>query len=118
MLVTYGCMSFFAVNTYFRLRRQQRDLDHIKKVLARIFAITMGEHLRSNFDHLNKMKKTLQKLIENEQYEDAKRMQALIAEQERQAMKALHSFQDEFGDDVVKMEITKVGGKPTNEEED
>ena len=115
--IAYTVLIGLAISAYFYLRRQQQDMKDIKRVLARLFAITVGEHLRSNFDHLNEMKEALQKLVENEQYEDAKRMQAIITEQERQAMKALHSFQDEFGDDVVKMVITKVG-KPANEEED
>ena len=115
--IAYTVLIGFATSAYFYLRRQQQDMKYIERVLERLFAITMGEHLRINFDHLNEMKESLQKLVENEQYEDAKRMQALITEQEQQAMKALHSFQKEFGDDVVKMEIMKVG-KPANEEED
>lgn len=115
--IAYTVLIGLAISVYFYLRRQQQDMKDIKRVLARLFAITMGEHLRSNFDRLNEMKDTLQKLVENEQYEDAKRMQTLITAQEQQAMKALHSFQKEFGVDVVKMEITKVG-KPANEEED
>lgn len=113
--IAYTVLIGLAISVYFYLRRQQQDMKDIKRVLSRIFAITMGEHLRSDFDHLNEMKESLQKLVENEQYEDAKCMQALIKEQ--QTMKALHSFQKEFGDDVVKMEIMKVG-KPANEEED
>lgn len=112
--LTIICLS---IEAWFRLRQQRQDILGIKKVLARTFVVTMGEHLSNSFDRLNDMKECLQELIADERYEDAKRLKAVIDEQEQLAKKALRTLQDEFGEGVVKIEETKIRKPATNEEE-
>lgn len=116
MIVAYAMLTI-AVYIYMR-REQRKEIEDIKELLTRMFAVTMSEHLRNNFEQINKMKEDLQELVNDERYEDAKRLRAVIAKQELHAMKALRSFQEEFGDKVMKLEVTKIGKPATNEEED
>ncbi len=115
--IVNGLLIGLAITVYFYMHRHQQKMKDITNMLVRLFVITMGEHLRHNFDQLKEMKEVLQELIAAERYEDAKRLKAVIDDHAQQTLEELRRFKEEFGDKVIKMDLTKIC-EPTNEEED
>jgi hypothetical protein len=79
----------------------------MKHTLAVTASLTMGMHLKTCFAELNDMKRTLRHLIEDEQFEEAEKMQALIAKAEKAAMEAVERMNDAFGD-IAEIQVTKT----------
>lgn len=106
--IAYFAMTFFATEAWFRLRRMQKDINHMKAAQQKCLMLTMGEHLRSNFNEVNSMRKTMQELVENEDFEQAEKLKAVLAKAEAGALSALKQFKETFGDDIVEIEATLI----------
>ena len=115
-IIANGALAYFAITAWFELRRIKSDLIGMRRALAITTTITMGEHVRSNFDQLNEMKKTFHLLVENEQYEEAEELKNAIAKMELSAEHALKEFKDICGDKLCEIVVTKV--KAGNREEE
>jgi len=87
MAIIANCfLTWFAITAWFELRRLKRDIIGMKRALAVTTTITMGEHVKSNFEQLNEMKAAFHRLIENEQYEEAEKLKAAIKKDGLQKM--------------------------------
>lgn len=102
-----GMLAYTAIALYFKMRRMQKDMDLMKGLLRNMFAMTMSGHVQNTFDQVDKMKKTLQELVENEQYEDAEHLHNAIEKAQEGAMKQLETFKKLFGDDSIEINIAK-----------
>lgn len=91
-------LTWFAITAWFALRRLNRDFAGMKRAMAIVTTITMGEHVKSNFEQLNEMKVTFHMLVENEQYDEAEELKKAIAKMELGAEHALKEFKDLYGD--------------------
>lgn len=109
-------LTWFAITAWFELRRLKRDIIGMRHALAVTTTITMGEHVKSNFEQLNKMKSDFHRLVENEQYEEAEELKNAIAKMELSAEHALKEFKDICGDKLCEIVVTKV--KRHHSEED
>ena len=109
--VTYGVMVAFTIATWFRLLRQEDEIDELKKMQANAFMLIFGDHLRNNLMEVEKMKANLNTLIEAEQYEQAEKLKTIIASAEENNKKMLGHFRRIFGEDALKIE-TFSGGQP------
>ena len=96
-VIAYGAMAYLAITAYVRLRRVGSKLDGLQAATAKLCALVSAVKLQSDFDHINDMKDTLRQLVEAEQYEDAAKLKAVIAEQEELALKNMKALQDSFG---------------------
>ena len=109
MAIIANCfLTWFAITAWFELRRLKRDIIGMKRALAVTTTITMGEHVKSNFEQLNEMKAAFHRLIENEQYEEAEELKNAIAKMELSAEHALKEFKDICGDKLCDIVVTKV----------
>lgn len=95
--IAYGAMGFLTITAYVRLRRVGSKLDELQATAAKLCALVSAVKLQSDFDHINDMKGTLRQLVEAEQYEEAAKLQAVIAEQEELALKNMKALQDSCG---------------------
>ena len=109
--VAYVFLIALCITTFRYFRRQQDDIDHINRTLHLLMGISMGEHLRQNVDELNDMKERLEELVEEDRYEDAQRLKQIIDEQERSVKEQIDKFRDTFGEDTVRVEVTKFNFK-------
>ena len=109
-------LTLFAITAWFELRRMKRNLTVMERAMTIVTTITMGEHVKSNFEQLNEMKAAFHRLIENEQYEEAEKLKAAITEMERNAEASMKRFKDICGDDICKIVVTKEK-KHYNEED-
>ena len=105
--LTNGILAYTAMALHFKMRRMQKDVDLMKGLLRHMFGMTMSGHVQNTFDQIDKMKKALRELIENEQYEDAKHLQDAIEQAQECAMKQLESFKKLFGDDSIEVSIAE-----------
>ena len=109
MAIIANCfLTWFAVTAWFELRRMKRKLTGMERAMAIVTTITMGEHVKSNFEQLNEMKAAFHQLVENEQYEEAEELKNAIAKMELSAEHALKEFNDICGDKLCEIVVTKV----------
>lgn len=109
-------VTYFAITAWFEFRRIKSDIIGMRRALAITTTITMGEHVKSNFEQLNEMKAAFHRLVENEQYEEAEELKNAIAKMELNAEHALKEFKDICGDKLCEIVVTKVKSH-INEEE-
>lgn len=102
-----GILAYTAMALHFKMRRMQKDVDLMKGLLRNMFAMTMSGHVQSTFDQVEKMKKALRELVENEQYEDAEHLRNAIEQAQEAAMKQLESFKKLFGEDSIEINIAE-----------
>ncbi len=107
-VICYAAMAFLTADAWRRLRRQQKDLDGIGYILAKVHIIVEGESLRSEFNALNELKKEARRLTKSERYEEARQLMEYISKQLPEVMKHLDKFKDTFGEDCVTMIKTKL----------
>jgi hypothetical protein len=104
-IIANGALAYFAITAWFELRRLKRKLTGMERAMTVVTTITMGNHVRDNFEQLNEMKATFLRLVENEQYEEAEELKNAIAKMELNAEHALKEFKDICGGEIV---VTKV----------
>ncbi len=102
-----GILAYTAIALYFKMRRMQKDMYMTKETLRKIFGITMSVHVDRTFDQVDKMKKKLQELIENEQYEDADHLHNAIEQAQKVAMNQLRIFKELFSDETIDFNMVK-----------
>jgi hypothetical protein len=100
-------MTFLASFAFVRLRRLSNEVGRLHHDVHTTLCITMGEHIRNNVDELNSMKERLEELLEDERFEDAARLKKIIEHQEHQIELAIARFKKTFGEDTVRVEMTK-----------
>ena len=117
MAIIANCfLTWFAITAWFELRRLKRDIIGMRHALAVTTTITMGEHVKSNFEQLNEMKAAFHRLVKNEQYEEAEELKNAIAKMELSAEHALKEFKDICGDKLCEIFVTKVKSHIDEEE--
>ena len=106
--IAYIMVVFFAIYAYFTLREQRKQLTFVKGAVAEMTTIMMAERVQKNFEEVENIKRTLEHLVENEQYEEAERLQNFLEEAEKNAVKALKHFQEAFKDSGCKIIVAGV----------
>ncbi len=100
-MISYLAMTFFVCYSFNKLRE-------LRRMQVKILMLVMSDHLRNTFNDLNDMKSTFNELVENENFEEAKKLKTVIEHFEESAMNALRRFQDMFGNDACTVTIKKV----------
>lgn len=108
MGTAYVAMAYLAITAYVRLRHVGLQLDELQAATAKLCALVSAVKLQSDFDHINDMKDTLRQLVESERFEDAAKLQAVIAEQEELALKNMKALQDSYGGKEL---VVRIGRK-------
>lgn len=78
-ITCYGAMTFLASFAFVRLKRQEKYICDIHRDVHTTLMLTLGLHMRRNFDDLKEMQSSMQRLIEDEEYERAEQMKIVIA---------------------------------------
>ena len=115
-IIANAAVTYFAITVWFEVRRMNRKLTGMERAMAIVTTITMGEHVKSNFEQLNEMKAAFHRLVENEQYEEAEELKNAIAKMEISAEHALKEFKDICGDKLCEIVVTKVKNHIDEEE--
>jgi uncharacterized membrane protein len=105
--LAYGAAAGFAIAAWVRLYRMQKDVKDMKHTLAVTGTLVMSMHVKSSIVELNDMKRTLRHLIEDEQFEEAEKLQNLIVKAEKNAMETIEKMNSAFGD-IAEIHVTKT----------
>lgn len=95
-LLGYSAICLMAATAFSRLTRLQKDVDAMKFLVGRTFRLILMSHTRESFRELNEMKDTFNRLVENEQFEDARKLKDAISDAEESAKRLLGEL-DKFG---------------------
>ena len=114
-IVANAAMTFFAAFAFTSLRRLRKDVDSMGHGVAITTTLVMGSHVRENFEEVTRMKEAFNRLVENEQYEEAQKLRDAIEKAERAAKASLERFRKTCGGIA---EITVAGVRYGREEYD
>ncbi len=106
--IAYSATTFFAVYSWFYLRRKGKELSDMKYVIRHLAALLMGQNVQNNFDQIAKMRKALVKLVNAEKYDEAEKMKASIERAQELAFQALKDYKETFGDSVQEIVISNT----------
>lgn len=115
-IIANAAVTYFAITAWFELRRLKSDLAGMKRALAVTTTITIGDHVRDNFEQLNEMRAVLHRLVEGEHYEEAKELEEEIRKMEHHAEESLRHFKDICGDSLCDIVVTRVKAKHSEED--
>ncbi len=85
---------------YLALRDVRAKQEYHLRTSAKIYALTSAIKLQYSFDQINEMKIILKKLIKEENYEEANKLNDVIAKSLQEALAALEIFKKTFGEEV------------------
>lgn len=106
-IVAYAAMTFLASFAFVRLRSLNSKVNELHHDVHTTLCVTMGEHIRNNVEELNSMKERFDELMEEERYEEAGHLKKIIEHQEHTVRQSIAQFKKTFGEDSVKVEMTK-----------
>lgn len=119
LFLGHAALVFFAVYFFFTLFRMERCLRDIDRHTVDTLMFTMQNQIKNSVDMLNDMQRRLRILVEEEQYETAEQLRAVIKSQAKNLRLQIVRLQIEhmkktFGD-KVDFELHLVGNKNDNE---
>ena len=100
----------FAITAYFILLRMERRLRDIERHTSTTLMLAMENRLNNSANMLNDMQRRLRTLVEEEQYETAEQLRAVIKSQEQNLRRQMEQMKEVFGDNI-NMELHFVGEK-------
>lgn len=106
-IAAYMAMGFLAAFAFVRLKRQEKWIRDIHHDTHQALMLTLGIHMRRNFDDLKEMQRTLQRFVADERYERAKELKTIIARREAEIEHEIQNIKEIYGDavDIKKVEI-------------
>lgn len=111
--LSHVALVFFAVYSFFTLFRMERRLRDIDRHTVDTLMFTMQNQIKNSVDMLNDMQRRLRSLVEEEQYETAEQLRAVIESQAKNLRLQIEHMKKTFGD-KVDFELHIVGEKNDN----
>lgn len=96
-VLAYVATAFMAITAFFYMRYLRKEAGKMEFVLAKVFALQLANYVRDNVKELNEMKDTLRHLIEDEQFEKAEHLKAVISEVEESVSQSINELNKASG---------------------
>ena len=107
-IISYSAMTFFVGYSFIRLRKLGDTIHTMSSLQRQMVALLMGMKLRSDMETADDMKRTLNRMIKNEDFEGAERMKEIIVKHTDSMLKLISAFKENFGDIAdIDIEIIK-----------
>ena len=103
-----------AITVFQNLHRMERRLHDTERKTSTTLMLAMENHLNNSVNMLNDMQRRLRILVEEEQYENAAQLRAVIKSQEQNLRRQIEQMRKVFGD-TMNFELHIVGEKNDNE---
>lgn len=104
----------FAITVFQNIHRMVRRLPDIERKTSTTLMLTMENRLNNRVNMLNDMQRRLRILVEEEQYENAAQLRAVIKSQEQILHREIEQMRKVFGDNM-NIELHIVGEENDNE---
>ncbi len=105
-IIAYAFMCYFVIYCYIKSRQRDRAIGSLMAAVNKVIALLLSSQLRENLMTVQSMKQQLSVLAENENFEAAERLQAIIKHAEEESQK-LANHLNELGASV---EVFKMDG--------
>lgn len=110
----YITLIILAITVFQIIHRMERRLPDIERKTSTTLMLTMENRLNNSVNMLNDMQRRLRILVEEEQYENAAQLRAVIKSQEQILHREIEQMRKVFGDNM-NIELHIVGEKNDNE---
>lgn len=107
MLLIFLGLIVFLYEAWAGLHRVQKDIKSMERSLALIMSVTLGNHVKGCCEEINKMKMTLDRLVEDERFEEAEQLRTLIDKAEANMMETVEKINSTCGD-IMDISLKKV----------
>lgn len=107
-ILAYFATSYMAIMAFFYLRHLKKNKEVLREVLKRLLMLSIANEVRENMRDVNEMKIDFQRLIENEQFEDAEQLKKIISRVEGRVKRMIDELNDGLGDGKVEQVIIKT----------
>lgn len=104
-IVAYVATAYMAIMAYFYFRHLKSKEVPLRNVLKRLVTLSIVNEVRENVRDVNEMKTDLQRLIENEQFEDAEQLKKIISRVEGRLKRMIDELDATIGDGKVEQVI-------------
>lgn len=104
-ILAYLATSYMAIMAFFYLRHLKKNKEVLREVLKRLLMLSIANEVRENMRDVNEMKIDFQRLIENEQFEDAEQLKKIISRVEGRVKRMIDELNDGLGDGKVEQVI-------------
>lgn len=104
-ILAYLVTSYMAIMAFFYLRHLKKNKEVLREVLKRLLMLSIANEVRENMRDVNEMKIDFQRLIENEQFEDAEQLKKIISRVEGRVKRMIDELNDGLGDGKVEQVI-------------
>lgn len=104
-ILAYVATSYMAIMAFFYLGRLKKREVFLKNVMKQLVTLSIVNEVRENVRDVNEMKTDLQRLIENEQFEDAEQLKKIISRVEGRVKRMIDELDATIGDGKVEQVI-------------
>lgn len=104
-ILAYVVTSYMAIMAFFYLGRLKKREDFLRNVMKQLVTLSIVNEVRENVRDVNEMKTDLQRLIENEQFEDAEQLKKIISRVEGRVKRMIDELDATIGDGKVEQVI-------------
>ena len=104
-IVAYVATAYMAIMVYFYFRHLKSKEVPLRNVLKSLVTLSIVNEVRENVRDVNEMKTDLQRLIENEQFEDAEQLKKIISRVEGRVKRIIDELDATIGDGKVEQVI-------------
>lgn len=104
-ILAYVVTSYMAIMAFFYLGRLKEREDFLRNVMKQLVTLSIVNEVRENVRDVNEMKTDLQRLIENEQFEDAEQLKKVISRVEGRVKRMIYELDATIGDGKVEQVI-------------
>lgn len=116
MIAYLVCFGFVAYAVT-RLQHTERRINNLESKITTILVLSIGEYVRRGTETLNHMMDDYNHAVEQEDYEAAGQLQALIKEQKHSLEKNVNEFNKAFGH-VADIDIHQIVGKHDTQDDE
>lgn len=106
-VIAYGVTAGFTFFVFGKLHRVQKDIKSMERSLTLVMSVTLGNHVKGCYEEINKMKMTLDRLVEDERFEETEQLRTLIDKAEANMMETVEKINSSCGE-IMDITLKKV----------
>lgn len=106
-IVAYFAMLIYTLYSFDSLRKLKKEVKDIRFLQPKILASITAIQLKDNCKELENMSRILARLVEAENFEEAKKLKARIEETAKDLQESIKDFNERF-EGIAQLEVCKI----------